>query len=77
LATIINMRGISCLIASILLGTTLVNAQVHANQADQIADMVGCNTHFDKAGVYSDSFHTLKNRLQELGVRHIRDTNVE
>jgi len=69
------MRGISYLITSLLLGTTSVHAQVNAYQADQIADMVGCGTHFDKAGVYSDSFVTLKSRLQELGVRHIRDTN--
>ncbi len=30
---------------------------------------------FAWTGIYSDSFHTLKNRLQELGVRHIRDAN--
>jgi len=69
------MRRISYLVTSLLLGTTFTNAQVSAYQADQIADMVGCNTHFFWTGVYSDSFPTLKSRLQELGVRHIRDTN--
>ncbi len=52
------------------------NAQVNIYQADQIADMVGCNTHFSWAGIYSDSFTTLKSRLKELGVRHVRDTNM-
>jgi hypothetical protein len=48
---------------------------VQAYQADQIADMVGINCHFAYAGVYTDQFPTLKSRLTELGLRHIRDEN--
>ena len=69
------MRRIGYFTAFLLVITSLANAQVYTYQADQLADMVGCNTHFYWSGVYSDSFHTLMSRLQELDVRHIRDVN--
>ena len=58
-----------------ILFTFQARAQVQAYQADLIADMVGCNTHFNYEGVYQDSFQGIKSRLQELGVRHLRDEN--
>jgi hypothetical protein len=61
--------------AFMLLLTIQAGAQVQAYEADQIANMVGCNTHFNYPGVYTDSFPTLKSRIHELGVRHLRDEN--
>ena len=65
------------ILLSLLMALPLfTKAQVGVYQADMVADMVGCNTHFSWPGAYSDSFTTLKSRLQELGVRHIRDINM-
>ena len=43
-------------------------------RADRYVEQIGVNTHFDVAsGVYNSSYAAIETKLQELGVRHIRD----
>lgn len=51
-----------------------VAAPVAARPADALADSVGVNVHFDYEGTpYQTQFAAVKQRLLELGVRHVRD----
>ena len=70
--------GTVCLLA--MLSTMALGAQtaaataVPARSADAFVGSIGVNTHFYYTGTpYVDSFSVVKQRLAELGVRHIRE----
>lgn len=53
---------------------TAVQAQVIPHPADSFVESVGVNTHWGYDGkVYDTKFDALEDRLEELGIRHIRD----
>ena len=53
---------------------TAVQAQVIPHPADSFVESIGVNVHLGYAGeVYDTKFDALEDRLEELGIRHIRD----
>jgi hypothetical protein len=49
-------------------------AQVQALMADKVVDMFGVNTHFNYPNTrYTNSYTQVRDRIIDLGVRHIRD----
>jgi hypothetical protein len=55
-------------------GQTAAAAPVPARSADSFVGSIGVNTHFYYTGTpYVDAFSVVKQRLAELGVRHIRE----
>jgi len=48
-------------------------APVPAKSADSFVDSIGVNTHFTYGGTPYERFDEMKSKLQEVGIRHIRD----
>src|SRR5262245_53540782 len=62
-----------CLVALVVMRPLVVLAQ-EAIEADRFVDAVGVNIHLHYDGTpYRTQFDTIKQRLRELNVRHVRD----
>lgn len=48
-------------------------APVNAKSADSFVDSIGVNTHFTYGGTPYERFDEMKAKLQDVGIRHIRD----
>ena len=60
-------------ILSLLMIAPSAQAAVQAREADGVVESIGVNTHLGYTDTPYNSFSTVRQRLQELGIRYIRD----
>ncbi len=73
-AALAPLLAVPAVLVAVALPATAAAAPVAASPADSLVGSIGVNVHFDYTGTpYQSDFATVKQRLLELGVRHVRD----
>jgi hypothetical protein len=67
------LLALTAILAVLILAPTARGAATQARQADAVVESIGVNTHLGYTDTPYNEFPTVEQRLQELGIRYIRE----